>query len=120
MGSEGFRDLKVYREVSALADGLHSAVQGWSRFDRWTVGIQGVRAADSIAANIAEAYGRRTDADRLRLLWIARGSVCELQHWIGRARARDLPVPTGSEQRADEVGRMLNGLVHAWRRTGSS
>jgi four helix bundle protein len=33
----------------------------WSSFDRWTVGQQMVRSADSIGANIAEAAGRRTD-----------------------------------------------------------
>jgi four helix bundle protein len=92
------------------------AVSWWTPVDVWTVGVQMVRAADSVGANIAEAYGRRTDADRLRLLWVSRGSVCELQHWIAIARDRGLRVPARCDQRADEVGRMLNGLARAWSR----
>jgi four helix bundle protein len=114
VSTKGFRRLKVYREASALARELRMAIGSWTPLDVWTVGVQMVRAADSIGANLAEAYGRRTDADRLRLLWVARGSVCELQHWIGSARDRGLSVPDEWEQRADEVGGMVNGLARAW------
>jgi len=57
----------------------------------WTVGIQLVRAADSIGANIAEAYGRRT-----------------------RAHARGLPCAAEAKSRAGEVGRLINGLARSW------
>jgi four helix bundle protein len=40
------------------------------------------RAAASIPANIAEGYGRRTTPDFLRSLYIAYGSVCELETHI--------------------------------------
>jgi four helix bundle protein len=33
----------------------------------------------SIPSNIAEGYGRKTTADYLRSLYIAYGSVCELE-----------------------------------------
>jgi four helix bundle protein len=116
MGSEGVGRLKVYRDAAALSDELHSHVRDWERFELWTLGIQLVRASDSVGANIAEAHGRRTNPDRLRLLWLARGSVSELQHWIRRARARALALPDHAEARADELGRMLNGLARAWAR----
>jgi four helix bundle protein len=73
--------------------------------------VQGIRAADSIGANIAEAMGRITNPDRLRLLFIARGSVNELEHWLARAEARRLPCPPKGRSRAREIGRMLNGLI---------
>jgi len=57
----GFEGLAVYREAAALSDDIDSAVSEWESFARWTVGVQIVRAADSIGANIAEGYGRRTD-----------------------------------------------------------
>jgi four helix bundle protein len=37
------------------------------------------RAAVSIPSNIAEGFGRRTTPDFLRSLYIAYGSICELQ-----------------------------------------
>jgi four helix bundle protein len=96
-----------------LADGLHSVVWRWSSFDRWTVGVQLVCAADSVGANIAEAAGRRTDPEKRRFLIVARGSVLELQHWLDRAKARGLPLPPDAGGDAAELGRMLNGLVKA-------
>ena len=114
MTATGFQELAVYREAAALSDEIDSAVSEWEAFPRWTVGVQIVRAADSIGANIAEGYGRRTDPDRRRFLFLARGSVCELQHWLMRASERRLPYPANGLQRADEVGRMLNGLARSW------
>jgi four helix bundle protein len=106
-----FRELEVYRRSSALGDELHRSVSTWLSFDLWTTGVQLVRAADSIGANIAEASGRSTDADRRRFLIVARASALELQHWLERAQARDLPLPGGATAEADRLGRMLNGLI---------
>lgn len=74
-----------------------------------------VRAADSVGANISEAYGRWSYADRARMVFIARGSACELEHWLARAEQRGLLTPNGSREEASEVGRMLNGLAARWR-----
>jgi four helix bundle protein len=76
-----------------------------------------IRAADSIGANIAESYARRSHRDRLRMLWVARGSVSEVQHWIAAAQERGLKLPDQSHQTADRMGRMLNGLART-RRNG--
>ena len=40
-----------YRLAGELADELHAAVATWEAFERWSVGIQLVRATDSIGAN---------------------------------------------------------------------
>jgi four helix bundle protein len=106
-----FRDLVAYRRAAAFSDGLHRAVASWNPFAKWTVGVQLVRAADSIGANIAEAEGRATPADERRFLIVARSSALEVQHWLDRARARGLPIPPDALQEADELGRMLNGLI---------
>jgi four helix bundle protein len=110
----GIWDLEVYVKACALADALHASVLGWSKVDTWTVGVQAIRAADSIGANLAEAGGRRTDGDRARFLFIARGSGLELQHWLERAAARGLTCPDNANERAREISRMLNGMTRAW------
>ena len=106
-----FRDLAAYRRSAAFSDALRRAVLTWESFDRWTVGVQLVRAADSVGANIAEAEGRATMADERRFLIVSRSSALEVQHWLDRAIARGLPLPSGSLLEADELGRMLNGLI---------
>jgi four helix bundle protein len=85
----------VYRPAAALPDELRRLI-GWPSFDRWTVGQQLVRAADSVGANLAEGCGRAHKPGQRRLCFIARASAWELEHWLDRAR---------------ELSRMLNGLT---------
>jgi hypothetical protein len=62
---------------------------------RWTVGLQLVRAADSVGANIAEASGRWHEAD---------------ERWLLRARTRDLTLGR-TDETLEELIRTMNGLV---------
>jgi four helix bundle protein len=107
----GFRDLDVYLRAVSLAHELYRAVAPWPSLDRWTVGVQMIRAADSVGANLAEGSGRFGYADQRRFLFIARGSACELQHWLEQAQARKLSCPDNALDEAAEVTRMLNGLI---------
>jgi four helix bundle protein len=115
----GYRDLVAFRQAVELADDMHAAVRRWPPFDRGSIGMQLVRATESVGANIAEAYGRWHRADQRRQLYIARGSINETQYWISRAEAKAL-LPSGTTDRADELGRTLNGLIKAHARTGST
>jgi len=107
-------DLLVYQGSTALADSIYSAAAAWGSFPRWTVGVQMVRAADSTGANLAEAWGRDTRADRRRIVFLARGSACELEHWMSTAERRALSLPDGALADAREISRMLNGLLRGW------
>jgi four helix bundle protein len=106
-------DLVVYRRAVELADDLHRLVARWPPFDRWTIGVQLVRAAHSIGANLAEASGRWGYGDQRRFLYVARGSQVELEHWLERAEAQRLELPVDAGGHAAEIGRMLNGLIRA-------
>jgi four helix bundle protein len=85
-----FEDLLAHRLAVELADDLRESVSTWPAIDQWTLGVQMIRAADSVGANIAEAVGRGSFVDQRRLVLIARGSAYELQHWIERAFSRSL------------------------------
>jgi four helix bundle protein len=111
----GFKELAVYRSAGNLADEIRASVRTWESLDVWSAGIQLVRSADSVAANIAEGSGRHTFPDQLRFYVIARGSLHEVHHWLTRANARGLTLPNDAEDRAEEIGRMLNGLIVATR-----
>ena len=109
-----FRQLDAYRRSVAIAHELHSAIERWPRLDRQTVGPQLIRAATSVGANIAEASGRWHEQDRRRILWIARGSLLETEHWIAYAEERGL-LARGTSDRVDEIARPLNGLINKQR-----
>jgi four helix bundle protein len=106
-----FRDLVAYRLARGLSDELRASALGWSSFDRWTVGVQLVRAADSVSANIAEAFGRDSTSDIRRMLFIARGSLFETEHWVASAGDRGLLDPAIFNDRLGELARTLNGLI---------
>src|SRR5579864_5637600 len=72
------------------------------------------RAAASVAANIVEGCGRRSDGEFSRFLQIARGSASELEYHL--LLARDLHFLNEAafdilEAKVVEVERMLTGLV---------
>lgn len=110
---ESFRELVVYVRAVELADVLHREIASWPSFERWTTGIQLVRAADSIGANIAEASGRGNARDQRRLLLVARGSAYETEHWLSRAEARRMNLGSITNEPARELSRMLNGLIRS-------
>jgi four helix bundle protein len=105
-----FRQLAVYRLAMDLAHEVHGSVEHWPLLDRRTVGPQLIRAATSIGANIAEASGRWHEKDRRQLLFIARGSLFETEHWIAYCEQRGL-LARGMSSRVDEIARLLNGLI---------
>ena len=82
--------MSVYRIQAEVADEIYEIVYQWKFFDRDTIGLQLVRAFDSIGANIAEGFGRYHYGDKIKFYYYARGSAFESQYWIKRARARKL------------------------------
>jgi four helix bundle protein len=86
----GFEKLDVFLLAEDLADAVWTCVRRWDGLALHTLGRQLVRAADSFGANIAEGYGRGSDADRRRFVRIAIGSLYETKYWFRRAFRREL------------------------------
>jgi four helix bundle protein len=105
----------AYRLAAELADQVHAVAAEWNAFDRWTVGVQLVRSADSVGANVAEAFGRGSAPDQRRLLYIARGSLLETEHWIDRATSRGLLATGTFDLPLAELARVLTGLIRSKR-----
>ena len=78
----------------------------WKLFERDTLGKQLVRAADSISANLSEAYGRYSYPDRRRFAYYARGSLCETMNWLNKAIQRKLI----SEESGNELLAQLTNI----------
>jgi len=107
--------LEVYRLAEELSDMI------WHDFDMWTekaqrtLGFQIVRSADSIAANIAEGYGRFTPPDRRHFYHIARGSFEETKAWLRKAIRRKVIAEEARVQAykelIDQLGPKLNAFI---------
>jgi four helix bundle protein len=90
MARTNFENLRIYRLSELLADEIWDIANAWKPFARDTLGKQIVSAADSVGANIAEGSGRGSSQDNRRFIRMARGSLCETQHWLRRAFKRKL------------------------------
>ncbi len=70
-------DLVVYQIAMEIGDLVHTLVSKWDIFNKKNLGDQFTRAADSIALNIAEGYGRCHYKENKQFCWYARGSLYE-------------------------------------------
>jgi four helix bundle protein len=115
MGSD-LNELRVFRAAEKLAQMVWDIVIQWDGFSRATLGEQLVRAADSVGANIAEAYGRYHYNDKIRFLYIARGSLYETRYWLRQAYRRKLlsePEISQLQVQIDEMPFMLNNFINS-------
>jgi len=111
-----FQDLRVFRLAEQFADEVWDIVCRWNFFQQNTVGIQFVKAADSIGANIAEGAGRGTVNDNKRFVRIGRGSFNESHYWLRRCEKRHLVTPDQSATlrgTLQQLGPSLNGYLNA-------
>jgi four helix bundle protein len=65
-------------------------VSNWQSFDKWTLGKQFIEAADSIALNIAEGYGRFYYKENKMFNYYSRGSAKETGSCVSKAMKRNL------------------------------
>jgi len=114
-GKRSFRDLKVWQKGRDLAVATYFTTQQFPRTEVFGLTSQMNRCAASIPANIAEGKARGTDPEFLRHLRIAAGSMAELETFLEIAIRLGYSTPEALRelgQAADEVGRMLHGLIN--------
>jgi four helix bundle protein len=108
-----YRDLSVWERGMDLAVASYSVARSLPQVEKFALAAQIRRACVSIPANVAEGYGRRHLGDYLRHLYIANGSLKELETEImlterlGYCTADVIGEPL---QMADVLGRMLGSL----------
>ena len=109
-----FKELKVWEKAHTLTLQVYGETRSFPKEEIYGLTSQLRRAAASIAANIVEGCGRRSDGEFTRFLQIARGSACELEYHILLARDLHLLNEKAFESldsKVVEVERMLTGLV---------
>lgn len=109
-----FKDLKVWAKAHEVTLLVYHETRAFPKEELYGLTSQLRRAAASIAANIVEGCGRRSDGEFRRFLQIARGSACELEYHL--LLARDLKLLNEEHFRKMdgllvEVQRMLTALV---------
>jgi four helix bundle protein len=122
-GVRSYKDLLVWQKAMDIAAATYELSRAYPRDELFGLTSQSRRAASSIAANIAEGYGRDSRPSFIQFLRIAQGSLKELEtHLLLAERVRIIEADrtTTLLSDLDELGRMLRGLILALqRRVGS-
>lgn len=109
-----YQDLKVGQRAIELAEPCYAGTRKFPKDEIYGLTSQIRRAATSVAAHIAEGYGRESPGDFVRFLRTAQGSLKELETYVIPCRRihvggeEDLgPMAKGCE----EVGKMLRAFM---------
>ena len=116
---KSFRDLILWQKSMDLADRCYSRSLRFPREHQLVLGHQIRKSSVSVPSNVAEGFGRHYTAAYINHLWMANGSDHELQTQLELARRQRLlsaDEATILIADADEVARILNGLVKSLER----
>jgi four helix bundle protein len=114
-----FREIKVWTKAHLLTLEIYKVTAVFPIEEKYGLTSQLRRSAASIAANIAEGFGRGGNVELARFLQIGMGSASEVEYHI--LLAKDLNLLTQKiyddlEGRIVEVKRMLASLLLKVRR----
>jgi four helix bundle protein len=115
----GFRQLGLWQKAQNFAVEAAKLVDGLpSQRSSDVAGRQLVRAATSIAANIAEGHGRFTLPAYRNHLSIAKGSACEAQSWLDLLARLGYVDATAVQHLDGLCGELIAALTHHIRLLG--
>jgi len=79
MDQSGYRKLRVWQTAFELAKAIYEETNKLPKHELYGLTSQMRRSAVSVAANIAEGYGRNHRKEYLQFLGLANGSLMELE-----------------------------------------
>jgi four helix bundle protein len=107
-------DLDVFKKAHALTLRIYRVSEGFPAAEKYSLTSQMRRSAVSIGSNLIEGSHRSNRGEYRQFAGVARGSSGELKYQL--MVAKDLGYLSESEYavlraEADEISRMLSGLV---------
>ena len=115
-----YRELLVWQKSMNLADRCYRMTRRFKRDDQLVLGHEIRKSCVSIPSNIAEGFGRHYTPEYIHHLRFSSGSSNELQTQVELSKRVEI---VGAEEAAmliadaEEVGRMLHGLIGSLERT---
>ncbi len=109
-----YKELKVWQKSYQLCLEIYRVTAEFPKEERFGLTTQIRRAVVSVVSNISEGYGRKTTAEYVRSLYIADGSICELETQIllsGDLGYIESSRLEGVKERIEEVERILKALI---------
>ena len=114
MKVKSYEELVAWQKAMLLAKIVYGIQKHLPKEEVYGLGDQIRRAVVSVPSNIAEGFGRGSDAEFKRFLAIARGSLFEVKTQLQLAESLGyLRLDKEISSLMDEVGKLLSGLSRA-------
>jgi len=114
--AQAFKDLVVWQKAHQLVLSIYRITRNFPTDEMYGLTSQVRRSSSSVAANIAEAFKKRSAPDKLRILNIAQGSLSETEYHILLASDLDYVEVAFIQECIEEVSRLLEAYMKAIRR----
>jgi four helix bundle protein len=109
--AKSFRDLVVWQKAHQLVLSVYKMTRNFPKEELYCLTPQIRRSTTSIAANIAEAFKKKSAADKVRILNIAQGSLSETEYFLILVQDLEYADVQKLMKDADEVGRILDAYM---------
>lgn len=113
--ARSFKDLRVYQKAREVSRTVFRLSKTFPKEEMYSLTDQIRRAARSVGAQIAEAWGkRRYEKHFVSKLTDADAEQMETQHWVGEALDCGYFSPADAihlNAGLEEIGRMLNSMM---------
>jgi four helix bundle protein len=111
------RDMDVWKRALCLAELTYRATRSFPAQERYGLCAQMRRAALSVLSNISEGAARRTRADYVHFLHIARGSLAELDAQLALSIRLQFEISDCAALQAEvvRVGQLINAVIRSLR-----
>jgi len=116
MAWSNYRDLLVWQRSMALVSSVYELIGFFPAYEQYSLAAQMRRAAVSVPSNIAEGHGRQTKKEFVNYLYIANGSLAELETQISIAQQQGYITEEQVKpifQECKEIGLMLGKLIRS-------
>lgn len=110
-----FKDLMVWQKSMELVTDIYKITSDFPSNEKYGLVSQVRRSAISIPSNIAEGNYRRSVADYIQFIKIARGSAAELETQIIISKNLEIIDKEKHKElnlKITEISKMLNGLIN--------
>jgi four helix bundle protein len=109
-----FADLNAWKEGHQLVLVIYKVTKSFPSEERFGLTDQMRRAAVSITSNIAEGFSRRSKKEKAQFLYMALGSVTELQNQLMIVKDISYISADTFQKLTDKtviVSKLINGLI---------
>ncbi|MBS1681309.1 MAG: four helix bundle protein [Bacteroidetes bacterium] len=114
--ARSFKDLLVWQKAHELVLSIYKLTMNFPKEETYGLTSQVRRSSSSVAANIAEAFKKKSQLDKLRILNIAQGSLSETEYHILLAGDLNYATVDHIQENATQVSRLLEAYMQAIRK----